>query len=114
MPVPGPSEPLLVFTTLEDAEQARAFVRRLVDARIAACGTVLPGAASVYRWEGTVTTADEALVLLKTTRARWEALVAAVDRDHPYTVPELLAVPVSAGLPRYLAWVRDATTEVAT
>jgi periplasmic divalent cation tolerance protein len=52
-----------------------------------------------------VTTASETVVLLKTTRARWDGLVAAVERHHPYSLPELLALPVVAGLARYVAWV---------
>lgn len=101
--------PLVVLTTLATADAARALVRRLVEDRVVACGTVVPGAASIYRWEGAVTTDDEALVLLKTVRARWDALVTAIERHHPYDVPELLALPVTAGLPAYLSWL-DAET----
>lgn len=106
---PNSAEPLVALTTLEDLEQARTLVRRLVDERLVACGTVLPGATSIYRWEGAVTTASEAVVLLKTTGARWDGLVAAVERHHPYSTPELLALPVAAGLDRYVAWVSAET-----
>ena len=103
------SEPLVALTTLETPSQAEALVRQLVDDRLVACGTVLPGATSIYRWEGAVETANETVVLLKTTGARWTDLVAAVERHHPYSVPELLALPVAAGLPTYLAWLASAT-----
>jgi periplasmic divalent cation tolerance protein len=106
---PDSAEPLVALTTVEDVDQARALVRRLVDDRLVACGTVLPGATSIYRWEGAVTTASETVVLLKTTRARWDGLVAAVERHHPYSLPELLALPVVAGLARYVAWVAAET-----
>lgn len=106
---PDSAEPLVALTTVEDVDQARALVRRLVDDRLVACGTVLPGATSIYRWEGAVTTASETVVLLKTTRARWDGLVAAVERHHPHSLPELLALPVVAGLARYVAWVAAET-----
>jgi periplasmic divalent cation tolerance protein len=106
---PDAVEPLVALTTLEDQEQARALVERLVHDRLVACGTILPNATSIYRWEGVLTTASETVVLLKTTRDRWDGLVAAVERHHPYTVPELLALPVVAGLARYVAWVASET-----
>jgi periplasmic divalent cation tolerance protein len=106
---PDSDEPLVALTTLEDATQAEALVRHLIDDRLVACGTLLPGARSIYRWEGAVRSAGETVVLLKTTGARWRELVAAVERHHPYTVPELLAVPVVAGLARYVAWMTSET-----
>ena len=99
------SEYVVVLTTLDNAAEARRLVRRLVDQRLIACGTVLSGATSVYRWRGDVTEENEVVVLMKTVRSRWEALREAVVEHHPYEVPELLALPVGAGLERYLAWV---------
>jgi periplasmic divalent cation tolerance protein len=99
------NEPLVVLTTLASADEARAFVRALVDARLVACGTLLPGAMSIYRWEGAITEEPEVVVLLKTDAARWDALAAAVQQRHPYQVPELLALPVARGLPAYLSWL---------
>jgi len=111
--VNAPQVPLVVLTTLSTPEAACDLVRELVAARLVACGTVVPGATSIYRWHDAVTTDAEALVLLKTVQARWDALVAAVERLHPYDVPELLALPVGAGLPAYLAWLATETAEVA-
>lgn len=100
---------LVVLTTLPSEPVARELVNRLVEDRVIACGTVLGGARSIYRWEGRVEQADEAQVILKTRRGRWDDLVAAIRRHHPYDVPELLALPVELGLPTYLAWVHDET-----
>lgn len=108
-----PQCPLVVLTTLPTPEAAHDLVRTLVTDRIVACGTILPGATSTYRWQGAVTRDDEVLVVLKTVAARWDALVESVGRLHPYEVPELLALPVGAGLPAYLAWIRAETAEVA-
>lgn len=104
---------LIVLTAMGDAEGARALIRTLVDARLVACGTVVPGATSLYRWEGEVVQEAEVLVILKTRAERWEALRAALVAAHPYDVPELLAVPVSAGHEPYLAWVARETEENA-
>jgi periplasmic divalent cation tolerance protein len=112
---PHPAEPLVALTTLEDAAQAERLVRRLVDERLVACATVLPTATSIYRWEGAVRAASETVVLLKTTGARWPDLVAAVERHHPYSVPELIALPIVAGLPEYVTWMASETgPETAT
>jgi periplasmic divalent cation tolerance protein len=96
---------LLVLTTLGSPEAARVFVTGLVNDRLIACGTLVPGGTSIYRWEGAVTEAQEVIVLLKTDTSRWEALSAAVRERHPYQVPELLAVPVAYGLEAYLSWL---------
>jgi len=97
--------PLVVLTALASDADARALVTALVAARLVACGTLLPGARSIYRWEGQLTEEAEVVVLLKTDASRWEALCAAVRERHPYRVPELLALPVERGLDRYLAWL---------
>jgi periplasmic divalent cation tolerance protein len=96
---------LVVLTTLATEADARALVTDLVAARLVACGTLLPGARSIYRWEGKVTEEAEVVVLLKTDASKWEALSAAVRQRHPYDVPELLALPVVRGLDRYLSWL---------
>jgi periplasmic divalent cation tolerance protein len=100
---------VVVVTTLKTVSQARRLVRRLVADRLIACGTILPGARSVYRWQARVVEEHEVVVLLKTTGRRWRALKAVVAAEHPYEVPELLALPVRAGLGPYLAWVREET-----
>lgn len=100
---------IVVLTTLGSAEDAHAFVRALVDRRLVACGTIVPGARSVYRWEGKIADEHEAIVLLKTRRDRWTELQQAARTLHPYKVPELLALAVSDGLPAYLDWVSSET-----
>ncbi len=97
---------LVVLTTLNTEADARRLIRGLLEARLVACGTVLPGARSLYRWEGEVTEETEAVVLLKTDASKWDGLVAHIREDHPYKVPELLALPVSRGLDAYLGWLR--------
>lgn len=102
---------LVVLTTLGSEEEARSFVRALVEKRLIACGTLLSGAHSIYRWEGEVKEENEVVVLLKTDATRWDALAAAVRERHPYQVPELLALPVSRGLDLYLSWLKSEVIE---
>lgn len=100
---------LVVLVTVPSAAKGAELVRSLVDERLAACGNVLPGVRSVYRWEGKVVEDEEALLVLKTTAARFPALRDRVLALHPYEVPEVLALPVEAGSERYLAWVAAET-----
>lgn len=99
---------LVAITTLGTEADARALVTALVEDRLIACGTLLPAARSIYRWNDEVVEEGEVVVLLKTDTAHWGALRAAVERRHPYQVPELLALPVTDGLERYLSWIASA------
>ena len=99
------TDALVVLTTLATVDEAASLVRSLLDRRLIACGTILPGARSLYRWEGKIADEQEVVVLLKTRSARLEPLEVAFSELHPYRVPELLALPVTAGLDKYLSWI---------
>ncbi len=99
------TDALVVLVTTPSAERAAELARALVEERLAACGNVVPGLRSIYRWEGKVQDEAEALLVLKTTRARFEALRERVLALHPYEVPEVLALRVEAGSALYLAWI---------
>ncbi len=107
--VAEPAAVLLVLTNLPDAETARAMAEHLVQERFAACVNILPACRSIYRWQGKVEEAEEVPLLIKTTTARYAALEAAIRQRHPYELPEIVAVPLSLGLPDYLGWVATAT-----
>jgi len=96
---------LLVFTNLPDRESADRIARAVVDARIAACVNVLAPARSVYRWKGTVETAEEIPMLIKTTEERYLDLEKTLRELHPYELPEIVALRIDGGLPAYLEWV---------
>lgn len=103
------SDAVVVMTTVATPDEAVALVRALLDRRLIACGTVLPGARSLYRWSGKVADEQEVVVHLKTRAARLEALESAFADLHPYKVPELIALPVSGGLQKYLDWIDGET-----
>lgn len=103
------ADALVVLTTLSTADEAVALIRALLERRLIACGTLLPGARSLYRWEDKLADEPEVMVLLKTQSPRLEALQAAFAELHPYRVPELLALPVRAGNAPYLEWLARET-----
>jgi periplasmic divalent cation tolerance protein len=100
---------LLVVTNCPDQAAAEALAAALVEERLAACVNILAPCRSVYRWQGAVETADEVPLLIKTTAARYAALEAGIRARHPYEVPEIIALPIAAGLPAYLQWLTDET-----
>ena len=102
------TDKLVVLVTCSSAREAERIARALVDARLAACGNILQTPVrSVYRWKNKVESAREFLLLLKTSRRRFSKLQAAIKRLHSYEVPEIIAIPVAAGSPAYLAWLSD-------
>ena len=103
-----PAEPILVvLTNLPSREAGLALARALVERRLAACVNVLAECASVYRWKGEIETAPETPLLIKVLASRYDELEGAIRELHPYELPEIVALPVSAGLPAYLHWVRE-------
>jgi len=96
---------VVVLVTCPTPAVGRRLARELVRLRLAACVNVLPGVESVFRWRGKVDRSREALLVIKTTRARFAALRRKVLSLHPYDLPEVIALPVAAGHPPYLRWV---------
>ena len=103
--IPVITDAVVVLTTVTSEDEAMTLVRALLDRRLIACGTMLPGARSLYRWEDRIADEPEVVVLLKTRSERVAALESAFAELHPYKVPELLALPVSAGMEQYLGWI---------
>jgi periplasmic divalent cation tolerance protein len=98
----------VVLVTCGSLAEAKRVARAVVQARLAACVNILPGAlTSIYRWKGNVETTRERLLLIKTSRKRLAKLQAEVERLHSYEVPEFIALPVVAGSRAYLAWLEE-------
>ena len=100
---------LVVLTNCPDVEVADRIARTIVEQRLAACVNRLAPVESVYRWQGAIERATEVPLLIKTTRERYAEIEQAIRALHPYDVPEIIAMPVSAGLASYLRWVADET-----
>ena len=95
----------VVLVTAPDRDAAVALVRTLVDERLAACGNILPGVTSIFRWEGKVQEDPEVLIILKSHSSVLPKLVDRTAALHPYDVPEVLSLPVREGHLSYLDWV---------
>ena len=102
-------EVLLVITNLPDRVAAERIAEALVSEGVAACVNVLAECNSVYRWEGKIEHASEVPLLIKTTRAAYPKLESTLIRLHNYELPEIIALPISIGLPDYLNWVNQET-----
>ena len=108
------TDKFVVLVTCSTVSEAQRIARAVVDARLAACVNILPGAVqSIYRWKGKVESARERLLLIKTSRKRLAKLQAAVERLHSYDVPEFIAIPIAAGSPPYLSWVEESLRDSA-
>jgi len=96
---------LIVLTTFANEDDAARVTRVLVEERLAACGNLLPGARSIYRWQGSVADEREVVVLLKTRKQDWPALMSRLHELHPYDTPECVAVRMASVAPKYGAWL---------
>jgi periplasmic divalent cation tolerance protein len=103
------NQALLVLTNVPEQELAQSLARTLVEGKLAACVNILAPMASIYRWQGQVEHAIEIPLLIKTTQARYQEVEQAILQAHPYDVPEIVALPLAAGLPAYLAWMQEET-----
>jgi periplasmic divalent cation tolerance protein len=101
---------LLVFTNLPDLASAEKLAGQLIETRAAACVNQLAPCVSTYRWQGNIETVTEVPLLIKTTRAAYAQLEQLICAAHPYELPEIIAVSVTAGLPAYLDWIAAETT----
>ena|SRR5579864_5651460 len=101
---------LVAFCTCPDDTVAERIATAVVEERLAACVNRLPGVISTYRWQDEVHRDSEQLLVIKTTRERFEALRERILRLHPADVPEVIAVDVVAGFDRYLAWIESETS----
>ncbi|RJO65914.1 MAG: divalent-cation tolerance protein CutA [Myxococcales bacterium] len=106
-------ERLVLFVTAPNAETAAAIARALVEGRLAACVSIVPAIRSIYAWQGKIEDEAESLLVVKTTAARVEAAKARVLALHPYSVPEIIALPIVAGHQAYLDWLTAETREEA-
>lgn len=101
------TDAVIILCTCADHDQALAIGKALVEARLAACVNVLPSVQSIYRWQGEVETAQELLLVIKTTQERFQAVRDRIIELHSYDTPEIIALPVLVGSERYLSWIRE-------
>ncbi len=101
------TDKIVVLSTCASAEEAERLARRVIDDRLAACVNVLSPVRSFYRWKGEVQDSAEWLLIIKSTRDKFDALRAALESAHTYEVPEVIAIPIVDGSPNYLSWIEQ-------
>lgn len=100
-----------ILCSCPNRETAEEIARQLVERRLAACVSILPGMTSIYRWQGKVETESEELLLIKTSQPSTDALQTALVQLHPYDVPEIIVIPIEDGHRPYFDWVDQCTTD---
>jgi periplasmic divalent cation tolerance protein len=103
------STPLMVITNLPNMAAAEAMAMAIVEREAGACVNIVPSVTSVYRWEGKIEKAQEVMLIVKTQYALYTQLEQLILSLHPYELPEIIGVPISAGLPAYLQWIAQQT-----
>ena len=98
---------ILIMSTADTLDLAQEIASALIQAREAACVNIIPGIRSIYRWEGKVCDEGEFLLIIKSSAERFEAVRSRIRLLHTYKVPEVIAIPIAAGDPAYLAWLRS-------
>jgi len=98
---------ILVFSTTDTPELAQKIASALVSSDEAACVNIIPGIRSIYRWEGKLCNESECLLIIKSTTEKFNAINARIHALHTYQVPEVIAIPITAGDPTYLQWFQN-------
>ncbi|MEW8284582.1 MAG: divalent-cation tolerance protein CutA [Candidatus Thiodiazotropha endolucinida] len=106
-----PTPLLLILCTAPDRETALKLSRSLLEQRLAACVNLSPPVTSVYHWQGRLEESEEILLLIKTTKQQYSNVEATLRAQHPYELPEIIAVPVEQGLDDYIDWVERCIKE---
>ncbi len=102
---------IIVYCSVPDTATGERLARHLVEYRLAACVSLIPGVISTYRWQGRVETAGEALLMIKARADDYPRLESALRSQHPYELPEIITVPVTGGLAEYLHWINSENNE---
>lgn len=97
----------LVLNTCPDQATAEKLAKQLVTEKLAACVNILPNLTSIYQWQGNIETANEYLLMIKTKRDQYQAIENWIKANHPYELPEIIAVSIEHGFPEYLQWINS-------
>ncbi|XP_039053238.1 protein CutA, chloroplastic-like isoform X3 [Hibiscus syriacus] len=102
---------IVVYVTVPNREAGKKLAGSIVKEKLAACVNIVPGIESVYEWEGKINSDPEELLIIKTRQSLLEALTEHVKANHEYDVPEVIALPITGGSPRYLNWLKNSTRD---
>lgn len=110
MSAPSDQEILLVMTTITDIEKGKELARQIINKRLAACCNIVPSITSIYRWQDEVCEDTESLLVIKTSKSRFNLLCDLIKARHPYQLPEIIALPITSISQEYLSWVIQETS----
>jgi periplasmic divalent cation tolerance protein len=100
-----PSAYQIILCTCPDRQVAELLARQLLEAKLVACVNILPGITSMYHWEGQIELSAEYLLVIKAVAENYSQIEQGIVELHPYAIPEIIAIPITHGLPAYLAWL---------
>lgn len=100
---------MLVYVVCANLEEAKHLAKTVIEQRLAACANILPTIHSLYWWEGQIQEGAETLLILKAPYSYYEAIEKVIRREHSYSVPAILQVPITQGLPEYFRWLAAET-----
>jgi len=106
------AEIVVVFNTCPNIEVATKIAHKIIGEKAAACVNLLPGITSIYEWKEQIEETQEVLLMIKTQKKHYELLERLIISEHPYELPEIVAVPISDALSPYVAWIKDSTQQV--
>ena len=104
-----PDSFIVVLTTIPTRSQSQKLARAILKKHLAACVNILGPAESLFWWQGEIDRAKEFVLLLKTRASRFTRLRQFIEKHHPYSVPEIVALPIKKGSASYLNWIRKST-----
>lgn len=102
---------IVVYVTVPNREAGKKLAESIVKEKLAACVNMVPGIESVYQWKGEIQTDPEELLIIKTRQSLLGALTDHVKANHPYEVPEVIALPINGGSLEYLEWIKSSTKD---
>ena len=97
----------LIFCSVPNQATADKITRLLLEQQLVACVNIFPAVQSVYRWQGKIESADELLLMMKSEQHCYHAIESLIVSQHPYEIPEVIAVSIEQGLPSYLQWIHS-------
>ena len=101
------TDKIAILMTCKNAREAGRIARHLLDKHLIACASLIPRINSIYRWKGKVVSEHECYAILKSSRELLPTLLIEVDKEHSYSLPELIALPIIDGSPNYLNWIAE-------
>ena len=99
----------IVLITVPDENMAEKIAKSLVKKKLAACVNIIDQISAIFAWQSTINTENESMLLIKTTEIAYPSLESAILQQHPYDIPEIIAIPIKRGAEDYLNWVRENT-----